>query len=38
MISAYAAQLGLKIQKTHVGTQKIDGSQLKTYGIVIATV
>ena len=33
---AYTAQLGLKAQKTNVGTQKIDGSSLVTYGMVIA--
>ena len=36
MISAYAAHLGLKVRVTNVGTQKIDGSSLTTYGIVIA--
>ena len=34
---AYVAQLGLKVQKTDVGAQKIDGSSLVTYGMVIAT-
>ena len=30
------AQLGLKVQKRNVGAQKIDGSLLATYGIIIA--
>ena len=37
MTPAYTAQLGLKVQKTNIGAQKIDGSSLKTHGIVIAT-
>ena len=32
----YAWKLGLKIQKTIVGAQKIDGSALEIFGIVIA--
>ena len=32
----YARKLRLKIQKTNIGAQKIDGSALKTFGIVIA--
>ena len=36
MTPAYAKQLGLRTQKTDVGAQKIDGSLLTTYGIVIA--
>ena len=32
----YAAELGLKVQKTDVGAQKIDRSLLKTYNMVIA--
>ena len=36
MTLAYAAQLGLKVQKTNASTQKIDGSLLKTYSMVIA--
>ena len=32
----YARKLGLKIQKTNVGAQKIDGSALETFGMVIA--
>ena len=33
---AYAKRLGLKTWKTNVGTQKIDGSALETFGMVIA--
>ena len=36
MTPAYAAQLGLKMQRTNVSAQKIDGSSLLTYGIIIA--
>ena len=36
MTPAYTAQLGLKVQKTNINAQKIDGSSLTTYGIVIA--
>ena len=36
MTLAYAAQLGLKVQKTNISTYKINMSLLKTYGIVIA--
>ena len=36
MNSALAWKLGLYIQKTNVGAQKIDGSALKIFGIVIA--
>ena len=32
----YAQKLGLKIRKTNIRAQKIDGSALKTFGIVIA--
>ena len=32
----FAWKLGLKVQKTNVGAQKIDGSALKTFGMVIA--
>ena len=35
MTPVYAAHLGLKVQKTDVGAQKIDKSFLKTYGMVI---
>lgn len=37
MASAYTKKLGLWMQKTNVGTQKIDGLTLETYGIVIAS-
>ena len=33
---AYAKKLGFKTQKTNVGAQKIDGSTLETFGMVIA--
>ena len=33
---AYAKQLGLQVWKTVVGAQKIDGSSLQTFGMVIA--
>ena len=33
---AYAERLGLKTRKTNVGAQKIDGSALETFGMVIA--
>ena len=36
MTPTYAAKLGLVIRKTDVGAQKIDGSALETYGMVIA--
>ena len=36
MTPAYAAQLDIKVQSTNVGTQKIDKSSLRTYGLVIA--
>ena len=36
MSPAYVERLGLKTRKTNIGTQKIDNSILKTYGIVIA--
>ena len=36
MSSAYAERLGLKTWKTNVGAQKIDGSALETFGMVIA--
>ena len=36
MSPAYAKRLGLKTRKTNVGAQKIDGSALETFGIVIA--
>ena len=37
MTLAYAAQLGLKVQKTNINNQKIDGSLLEIYSIIIAT-
>ena len=36
MAPAYAKKLGLRVRKTDVGAQKIDGSILETYGMVIA--
>ena len=36
MSPAYAKRLGLKTWKTNVGAQKIDGSALKTFGMMIA--
>lgn len=36
MAPAYGKKLGLRMRKTDVGTQKIEGSILETYGIVIA--
>ena len=36
MTLAYASKLGLQMEKTDVGAQKIDGLLLETYGIVIA--
>ena len=36
MTPAYAAQLGLKVQKINDGTQKINRSLLATYPMVIA--
>ena len=36
MTSAYAKKLGLQTQKTNVEAQKIDGSSLDTFGILIA--
>ena len=36
MSPAYAKKLGFKTWKTNVGAQKIDGSALETFGIVIA--
>ena len=35
MSPAYAKRLGLKTRKTNVGAQKIDGSALETFGMVI---
>ena len=36
MSPAYVKRLGLKTRKTNVGAQKIDGSALETFGMVIA--
>ena len=36
MTPAYTAHLGLKVRVTDVGVQKIDGSSLATYSMVIA--
>ena len=36
MSHAYAKKLGLKSRKTNVGAQKIAGSALETFGMVIA--
>ena len=36
MSPAYVERLGLKTRKTNVGAQKIDGSALETFGMVIA--
>ena len=36
MTPAYAKKLGLRTRKTDIGAQKIDGSLLKTYEMVIA--
>ena len=35
--SVYAKQLGLQVQKTDVRAQKIDGSLLQTFKIVITS-
>ncbi len=37
MSQAFAHQLGLKICKTNVGAQKIDGTTLETYGRVVSS-
>ncbi len=36
MSLAFAQQLGLKIRKTNVGAQKIDGTTLETYRMVVS--
>ena len=36
MTLAYAAYLGLEVRVTNIGAQKINGSSLATYGMVIA--
>lgn len=35
MHPAHAAKLSLSVRKTDIGTQKIDGSPLETFGMVI---
>ena len=37
MSQVFTSKLGFKIQKTNVGAQKIDGTTLKTYKIVVST-
>ncbi len=37
MSQAFEQQLGLKIRKTNVGAQKINGTILETYGMVVST-
>ncbi len=37
MSQAFAQQLGLKIRKTNVGAQKINGTTLETYEMVVST-
>ena len=37
MTPAYVTKLSLNTQETSVGAEKIDGSPLKTYGMVSAT-
>ncbi len=37
MSQAFAQQLGLKIRKTNVGAQKIDGTTLETYEMLVST-
>ncbi len=36
MSQTFAQQLGLKIRKTNIGAQKIDGTTLETYEIVVS--
>ena len=36
MTPTYIAKLGLKVRKTDIGAQKIDGSTLETFGMVLA--
>ncbi len=36
MSQVFAQQLGLKIGKTNVGAQKIDGTTLETYEMVVS--
>ena len=35
MTSAYAAKLNFEVQKTNIGAQKIDGSTLNTFEIIL---
>ncbi len=37
MSQAFAQQLGLKVRKTNVAAQKIDGTTLETYEMVVST-
>ena len=37
MTPGYASKLGLKVRPTNVGAQKIDGSTLETFGMVLAS-
>ncbi len=37
MSQVFAHQLGLKIQKTNIGAQKIDDTTLETYGMVVSS-
>ena len=37
MTLGYASKLGLKIHPINVGTQKIDGSTLETFAMVLAS-
>lgn len=37
MILAYTAKLGLKVQVTNIGVEKIDSSTLKTFGMILAS-
>ncbi len=36
MSQAFTQQIGLKIRKTNVGAQKINGNTLETYGMVVS--
>ena len=37
MTPAYASKLGLRVRQTNLGAQKIDGSTLKRFEIVLAS-
>ena len=37
MTAAYVSKLGLQVRRTNVGAQKIDGSTLETFEIVLAS-